>query len=402
MIVGGGFAGVSAGLTLSRNLPKGYSLTFIDRNPFHTFTPSLYEVANSEEPQKNIAIPFSEIFPKIVEIVKGEIDKVDIKNKKLNIKNGREVNFDYLIVALGSESAFYGISGLAEFSFSLKTVADAVKIKDEIHKLCDQKALKGEKVNIIVGGGGFAGTELAAEILCYDDFLSKEHKVDRKLFDVFIIQGSDKLLKELDEDVSNIATNRLKRLGANFIFGSHIKEVKKNELATDKDDLPAGKAEKFKFDILIWTGGVKANSLLAGSGLALSKSGQVPVNEYLQIKENPNIFAVGDIAEFTDVATQKKAPGVAQVAQEQGKIAGENVVNLIENKSLKPYKLRHFGYLIPLKGRYAVFTSGMLHIKGFLGWIIQQVIFLRYLLEILSFPKAFRRWNEFEKDLRQV
>lgn len=394
VIVGGGFAGVAAGLTLSRNLPKDCSLTLVDRNPFHTFTPSLYEVASSEEPQRNIAIPFSEIFPKKIEIVKAEIETIDAQNRKIILKNKQEVDFNYLIIALGSESAFYGISGLAEFSFPLKTVADAVRIKDEIHKLCDQKALIGEKVNIIVGGGGFAGTELAAEILCYDDLLSREHKVDRKLFDVFIIQGSDKLLKELDEHVSNIATGRLKKLGANFIFGSHIKEVTQNELATDKD-------EKFKFDILIWTGGVKANSLLVDSGLNLSKSGQVPVNEYLQVKDNPNIFVAGDIAEYIDPISKKPAPGVAQVAEEQGKIAGKNVVNLIENKSLKPYKLRHFGYLIPLKGRYAVFTSGMLHIKGFLGWVIQQVIFLRYLLEILSFPKAFRRWNEFEKDLRQ-
>lgn len=392
VILGGGFGGVAAGLEISRHLPNDTTLIVIDKNPFHTFTPALYEVASREEPMKNIAIPYSEIFPKNVEIIRDEVVGADLSKNSVNLKSGNTVDYSQLVIALGSEPAFYGIPGLSEFSLPLKSIVDAGKIKDAIHKLCDQKAKEGKKVDIIVGGGGFAGTELAAEILCYADFLSKEHAVSLKLFDIFIIQGSDKLLKELDEHVSSIATSRLQKLGARFIFGSHIKEVAKNSLTTDKK-------EKFNFDLLIWTGGVKANSLAANFGLPLSKSGQIIVNEYLQVKDFPNIFAIGDIAEF--VSGEKKAPGVAQVAEEQGKIAGGNVLRMIEKKALKPYKLRHFGYLIPLRGRYAVFTSGMFHVKGFFGWVIQQVVVLRYFREILPFPKDLKRWNQFEKDLRQ-
>lgn len=391
VIAGGGFAGISAGLALVRNKPADTTITLIDRYPFHLFTPSLYEVATSEEPRRNIAIPFYEIFKNKIDIETDKIEKIDIGKKELVLGKSK-TSFDYLILALGSESAFYGIPGLENFSLPLKTIFDAVKIKDEIHKLTDQKALKEQIVKIIIGGGGFAGTELAAEILGYVKRLSKQHKIPRKLFEVFIIQGSDKLLKELDEHVSNFATARLKKLGAEFMFGGHIKEVKEKELMTDKGD-------KYSFDLLIWTGGVKPSSLLKDSGLTLSKSGQVQVNDQLQVKGHPHIFAVGDVAEFAK--GDKKAPGVAQVAEEEGKIAGENLARLIEKKELKNYKLRHFGYLIPLQGRYAVFTSGMFHMRGLSGWIIQQLVFLRYLLEILSFPKAFKRWNKFEKDLRQ-
>jgi NADH dehydrogenase len=392
VILGAGFSGIAACLSLLKTKPEA-RITLVDRNPFHLFTPSLYEVATSEEPQKNIAIPLSEIFPHKIEIIKEEVKKIDRENNKVIFKN-QQIEFGYLIIALGSEPAFYGIPGLKENSYPLKTVQDAVKIKDKIHKLCDEKVLKGEKVDIIIGGGGFAGTELAAEILNYIHRLSIQHGIKRELFNIFIIQGSDKLLKELDEHVSSIATKRLRRLGADFIFGSHIKEVSEKSLNTDK-------GEKFAFNMLIWTGGVKANSIVADSGFNLSKSGQIPVNDFLQAKDALNVFAVGDIAEFMDPSTGKPAPGVGQVAEEQGKIAGENVVNLITGKSLKPYKLRHFGYLIPLKGRYAVFTSGMLHIKGFVGWVIQQVVFLRYLLGIMSISKAFKRWNQFEADLKQ-
>lgn len=393
VIAGGGFAGVSSALSLLKNLPNhSAKITLIDQNQFHLFTPSLYEVATSEEAQKNIAIPYEEIFSDKIEIVTDKIKKINIQENSIDLERQESVLYDYLILAIGSEPAFYAISGLKDYSFPLKTARDAVKIKDKIHKLCDEKALKGKSVKIIIGGGGFAGTELAAEIMNYVLRLSNNHKMSRKLLEVFIIQGSDKLLKELDEHVSNIATKRLRKLGVDFIFGSHVRHVKEKELVTDK-------GEKFNFDILIWTGGVMANKLASDSGFSVGKSGQVIVNEYLQVKDFPNVFAVGDIAEFTD--GDKKAPGVAQVAEEEGKTAGKNVVNLIENKSLKPYKLRHFGYLIPLKGRYAVFTSGMLHIKGFFGWVIQQIIVLRYFLGILSLPKAFKRWNEFEEDLRQ-
>lgn len=395
IIAGGGFAGISAGLYLKKTLSKtGAKLILIDKNPFHLFTPSLYEVATSEEPQKNIAISISEIFENSIEVITSEITKIDPKTQNIKLKNGENISYDYLIIALGSEPAFYNIDGLHEYSFPLKTVADAVKIKDIIHKLCDLKAPKKEMINIIVGGGGFSGTELAAELLEYVFKLSKGHNLPPNLIKVCIIAGSEKLLKELDDHVSNIATARLKKLGADFIFGSHIKEVFKNKLITDKN-------QEFLFDVLIWTGGIKANSILLSSGLSLSKSGQVPVNEFLQTKEFPNVFAVGDIAEFSDPKSQKKAPGVAQVAEDEGKIAGENIARLIEKKPLVPYKYKHFGYIVPLKGRYAVYEEGWLHIDGFFAWVLQQIVFLRYLLGILPFYKAFKRWNQFEKDLRQ-
>ncbi|OGH13550.1 MAG: hypothetical protein A3H50_00320 [Candidatus Levybacteria bacterium RIFCSPLOWO2_02_FULL_37_10] len=392
VVLGGGFAGVAAGLSLLKHI-KNQKIILIDKNSFHLFTPSLYEVATSEEPMRNIAIPFKEIFGDKAEIITGAITSINPKTQRIKLKD-LEISYDYLILALGSEPAYYDIAGLSEYSLPLKTITDAVKIKDSMHKLYDLKAPKNEMVSIIIGGGGFSGTELAAELLEYVYKLSKEHSLPPNLIKICIIAGSEKLLKELDDHVSNIATTRLKKLGADFIFGSHIKEVFKNKLTTDKN-------QEFSFDILIWTGGVKANSLLQSFGLVLSKSGQVEVNEFLQTKEFPNFFAVGDIAEFIDPVSKRPAPGVAQVAEEEGKIAGENIARLIEKKPLVPYKLKHFGYIVPLRGRYAVFATGTLHIKGFFGWIIQQFIFLRYLLGILPFYKAFRKWNQFEKDLRQ-
>lgn len=395
VILGGGFAGISAGLYLKKTLSKtGAKLILIDTNPFHLFTPSLYEVATSEEPQKNIAIPFLEIFGNSIELITSEIIKIDPRSQNVKLKNGKDISYDYLTIALGSEPEFYNIDGLVQYSFPLKTAADGLKIKDKIHKLCDLNAAKEKEVSIVVGGGGFSGTELAAELCGYVHELSKEHKISPKLFNICIIQGSEKLLKELDNHVSDIAEKRLSKMGAEMVFGSHIKKVTKDFVQTDKD-------EKFPYDILIWTGGVRANRVVADSGLPLNKGGQVLVNQYLQLNDHKNVFAVGDIAEFIDPTSGKIVPAVAQVAEDQGKIAAENIIRSIQKKPLTTYKYKHFGYIVPLKGRYAVFAMGTLYIKGFFGWIIEQFVFLRYLLGILSFPKAFKRWNEFEKDLKQ-
>ncbi len=395
VIAGGGFAGISAGIYLKKTLSKtGAKLILIDKNPFHLFTPSLYEVATSEEPQKNIAIPIFEIFGNSIELITSEITKIDPRSQNIKLKNGKDISYDYLIIALGSEPAFYNIDGLRQYSLPLKTVTDAVKIKDSMHKLYDLKAPKNEMINIIIGGGGFSGTELAAELTEYIYKLSKEHKMPQSLIKIFIIQGSDKLLKELDLHVSNIATERLKKLGADFIFGAHIKKVSQNKLTTDKN-------QEFSFDILVWTGGVRANGVVADSELLLNKAGQIIVNQYLQVNGHENVFAVGDIAEFIDPKSKKIVPGVAQVAEDEGKIAAENIARSIQKKPLVPYKYKHFGYIVPLKGRYAVYEEGWLHIDGFFAWVLQQIVFLRYLLGILPFYKAFRRWNQFEKDLRQ-
>ncbi|MDE2588392.1 MAG: FAD-dependent oxidoreductase, partial [Patescibacteria group bacterium] len=245
------------------------------------------------------------------------------------------------------------------------------------------------------GGGGFSGTEIAAELLTYKDRLAEQHKLDKDCLDITIIQGSDRLLKELDSHVSAIAQKRLTHPNVKFAFGGHIKEVTKNEVHTDN-------GKTYPYHLLIWTGGVEANHLAKTSGLPVNKRGQLQVNPYLQVEGYENIFAAGDIAGFIDPKTQEPVPTVAQVAEEQGEIVAENIIRATQGITFKKYKYRHFGYVVPLRGKYA--TAELMfniHLDGFLGWVLQQLVYLRYLLRILPFKKAFTRWNEFEEKLLQ-
>lgn len=393
VVLGGGFAGIRAILQLQKKILTDVNLILIDQNKFHLFTPSLYEVATSEEPHGNIALPFSKIVGRHTQFINDKVESIDCKSNVVKLISGRIYKYDYLLIALGSEVSYFNIPGLKEHSYSLKTIEDALRIKNTIKHYYHKKLESGGNLNIIIGGGGFSGTELAAELVTYKNRLSFHHRKLDDLIRLSIIQGSAVLLKELDPRVSEIARKRLNNDGVKFCFGVHIKSVDAKFVYTDDGN-------KYVYDILIWTGGIKGNSVLEKSGLPVTKKGQIVVNDKMQPEGFANIFIAGDLADFSDSVTGEKAVNVAQVAEEEGLIAGENIYNSLLNMPLKSYRFKHFGYIIPLKGSFAVAAFKGFYISGIIGFMLQQMVFLKYLLSVFSFSDALSRWNKFEKYLR--
>ena len=397
VIVGGGFAGVSAGINLKRSL-RGLpvKVTIINKHTYHLFTPSLYELATSEEPSKNVAIPLNVIFPKGVKILHNIVEKIDTKNQTVALDDNEKIMYDYLILATGSQPAYMGIPGLKEYGTGFKSLHDALTIKEKIKNLCCKDGKCNRKVQVVIGGGGFAGTELAAELLTYKDRIALQHGLDKNCLEMTIIQGSDKLLKELDPRVSTVAERRVHGPNVHLAFGGHIKEVTKKEVLTDD-------GKSYPYEILIWTGGVTPNALARNNNLPITKRGALIVNNFLQVQGFDNIFAAGDTAGYViDEATQRTAPNVAQVAEEQGQTAGQNVARLIRDEELESYTFRHWGYVVPLKGYYAV-AELLYNIRlvGFTGWILQQLVLLRYLFGILPLWRAMQRFNKFETEMEK-
>jgi len=396
VVVGGGFAGIAALLRLRKHLyHTPVKITLVDKNRYHLFTPSLYEIATSEEPGKNVAIPFTKIFFEDMEILHNTVTTIDSVNNTLTFDTKKMLTYDYLILTAGSKPAYMGIPGLEKYSTGFKTLQDALEIKKKIRNLCCKDGKCKRKVQVVIGGGGFAGTELAAELLTYKDRIAVQNGLDKNCLELTIIQGSDHLLKELDPQVSKIAEKRLDEPNVHFAFGGHIKEVTKDKVLTDN-------GKSYPYEILIWTGGVIPNSLAQQSNLPVTHRGGLIVNNFLQVKGFDNIFAAGDIAAYIDPITGRPAPNVAQIAEEQGATAGENVASLIKNEGIKPYRFRHWGYVVPLKGYYAV-AELMYHIRlvGFTGWILQQLVLLRYLLGIMSVIHAFERFDTFELEMEK-
>lgn len=396
VIIGGGFAGVAATLRLIEKLgDTPVKITLINKHTYHLFTPSLYEFATSEIHKKNVAIPLSKIFPSGVKIIHDIVDKIDPLTNSLTLQKHDALSYDYLIIAAGSQPAYMGIPGLKEYGMGFKSLQDGKNIRDKIKDLCCEDGKCNRKVQVVIGGGGFAGTELAAELLTYKDKIAQQHGLDKDCLEMTIIQGSDKLLKELDPRVSNLAEKRLQSPRVHFAFGGHIKEVTKTHVLTDN-------VKSFPYEILIWTGGVVPNGIGKANNFPVTHRGGIIVNNYLQMKGYDSIFVAGDVAAFVDPKTQRPAPNVAQVAEEQGKIAGENVASMIKNEAINPYHFRHWGYVVPLKGYFAAAELvHNIHLTGFAGWLLQQAVLFRYLWGILPPIKAIKYFTEFEMDMEK-
>ena len=369
VILGGGFAGIAAAKTLLKKTKRSeVHVTLIDKNSYHLFTPSLYEVAASEEPQKNVCIPLHEILNG-VQIVKSEIQKINKEKKEVQLKDQTNkledvgMTYDYLIIALGSEPEYHNIPGLAEYSIPFKTLEDAVKIRQVISDKRKEKSL----VQVVVGGGGASGCEFAAELAYH-----------LKNVKISLIQKSPQLVKELNMEAAKVAYKRLLDKDVEICFGERITKVFEDHLETDKNDI-------HNFDILIWAGGIKGNSVC----------GNLKVNEDLHVQGSENVFAAGDVANIQN----EHIPQTVRVAKEQGKIAGLNIVHKLKKEPLEHYKFKDQIFIVPLVGKYAVVQFNSFLIKGFLGWVIQQLVFLRYLLSILPITKALKRWNRFEEYL---
>lgn len=276
----------------------------------------------------------------------------------------------------------------------MKSLTDAVRIKDAIEKLYRIRKPSNRKIRIVIGGGGFSGCELAAELTNYNDRLSKLHPQYQNPLEVTVIEGADRLLNSIDPKVSAIAQKRLEANNVDLLFNSLIKKV-------TKDEVQITSREMYPYDLLIWTGGIKANEMLTESDFNVNSQGQVKVNTKLKVASYENIFSAGDCAEFIDPNTKKPVSWLGQVAKDQGRIAAENVYRQINNLELKDYNPKNYGVLVPLKGRYVVAALNYINLAGLIGWLLQQLAFLRYLLGILPVHRAFKRWNKFERDLEQ-
>jgi len=349
-----------------------------------------------------VGIPLTTIFAKKnVHVKVGKIETIDYKNNKVVLKKGEELPYDYLVLALGSETETFNIPGAKENSLTLKSLYDAAILRNKVKMLfenaCNDKECQ-YPLQIVIGGGGFTGTELAGELHKYCSQLVKQFAMPSQMgsFEVTVVQSGDQLLNGLDKDTAIKAKQRLEQLHVKVILGSHITKVDPNQITLENGGtLP--------FHLLIWTVGVRGNSLLKDSGLTVDKGGRIVVNELLQIPQYPNVFACGDCACFPMDQEGHCAPPVAPIAVDQGKIIAENISGLLRttNYKLRSYQYHHSGYIVPVSGKFALARLDWIKVDGALGFALQQWQVFKYLKSILPLSKALMRWDTFEMELAE-
>lgn len=407
VILGAGFVGLRSALCLEkklRNLPY-WKIILVDAQDFHLYTPDLYEIATAYNKtitehcltklKDTVATPLEKILRgKRIELLRDKVIAIHPEKKTVSLKNHSALDFDYLVIGLGSRVNFYGIPGLEQHSLPLKTVTDALAVNCGIdmyfHKLWKSSTKK--PIHIVIGGGGATGIEFACEIPRFLDKLCKKYEFQRDEIKISIIEASGCLAGQ-GKKVTSAIQKRLKFLNIEAELQTRILEAHEHEIVLESSVY--GK-KTLQTDMLIWTGGVSPHPLIRESFSHTAKNGSLPVNKFLQNKTLPFIFAGGDNALFQDPATGKTAPMLAQVAFEQGKIIAHNLAAEILGGHKTPFRLKLKGMIIPLGGKYALFKPGHgehgVVIQGFWMWVLRRIVDLRYTLSILPFFYALKKW----------
>ena len=402
VILGAGFGGLTAAMELGRfaknNKSANCEIILVDKNDYHTYTPTLYEasttskeVADLVQLKSIVTFPVRDMLEKFpVRFIKDEVEALDIKGGDVHLKGGEHLKYDFLLIALGSKTNYFNIPGLKESALELKTFTDAMRVREAVLNVVLESD-KNQNINIVVGGAGSTGVELSGELRSWLNDLDSIH---RNRTHVSIVEANPSVLFGFDMRVISKVTKRLKKIGVNLELNTKIKSVdqaKKTIATEDGREIP--------FDVFIWSGGVMGNPILNTMPLKVTK-GRAEVTERMScLPQTPDlavsgmIYAIGDIVCVMNSKSGKPVPMVARAAITQAKIASHNIICDLMKKPHKKYEMpMEYPYVIPVGGKFAVAKLGPIIISGFFGWVFKGLIELYYLTSIMPFPRALKTW----------
>jgi NADH:ubiquinone reductase (H+-translocating) len=370
VICGAGFGGLSAVKRLTR---AGMQVTLIDGHLYSTFQPLLYQVATGGLNPGDVAYPAGGFLRRYGAIYRhGELAAIDPASRRIELTSGRELGYDYLILATGVSASYYGIKGATEHTFGLYTRTDAIMLRDHLMAGYERLSVDSGDLTITVVGGGATGVELAGTLaeLRADVLGSTFPDVDPSRVHVRLVEMAPSLLGPFHPKLREYARTQLVRRGVDIRLDTRIAEVTDNQvLLADGENLPS--------DITVWAAGVAASQAVARWGLPQGKGGRIAVGPDLRVQGQDRIFAAGDIAVNPDDPT----PQLAQPALQMGRHVGAQIVRLQRHAGTVPFTYHDKGIMATIGRRSAVVQlAGGLRMRGTLAWLAWLVLHLFYLL----------------------
>ncbi len=380
VILGGGFAGVATAKALSGN--SKVAVTLVDKNSYQLYYPSLYEAACEEVTRQTVTIPLSQIFPRgSVELVRGEVTAVNKAEKKVALKSGQNLDYDYLVLTLGAESNDFGIKGVREHTYIFRDLKETVLLRDHIRTIFHLSHERGkEEINVVICGGGFSGVELAAELRHHLGHITEEYHTE--VINITILEASPQILLGLDSRVTELSGERLKKLNIDIKLGDPVAEVK-------KDGVRLKSGTFVPSDVTVWTAGTKSNPIPAAMGLPLDHKGRPVVNESLAVLGYPDIFAAGDLAGFTDPKSGKGIAPQAHYAIEMGRLIGKNIARSVDKLPLRQFHPDALQIIVPVGHNDAVFYDQGRVSSGWWPSFLRKLVEFNYLVSIFGPLKAW-------------
>ncbi len=388
VVLGGGFGGLTAAQSLDKYLRKNRNveITLINKTPNQVYLTQLHEIAGNRIPEDGILYSLEAALDQTrVKLVVDEINKIDVKNRKLyGVDN--EYSFDYLILACGSEPAFFDIPGMKENAFTLWSHEDAIKIREHIVNMFEMASTeedpdkRKEYLTFVVGGGGYTGVEMIGELVEWVEDLCIDYNIKPSEVSLMVVEALPTILSTMSDNLIENATNYLKKKGVQILTNACIVNVTSNSITLESGETISTKT-------LIWTGGVQANSLVADSGLETGKRNKVVVNEFMETSE-PGIYAIGDNCYYKDKSGEVM-PCLVESAIQSAKCAAYNIAAEINNKPKKPLKLNLHGNMVSIGSEYCIAEVMGFKLKGFLASTAKYLADIHYLFGISGFGFIF-------------
>ncbi|MBV5320489.1 MAG: FAD-dependent oxidoreductase [Sulfuricurvum sp.] len=377
VIVGGGYAGVNALQTLaSSNL---CDIVLIDQHPYHYLQTEAYELIANECSMSRVTIDLVALclsYGEHVTFIKDTVREIDFENQCASGQNSCHP-YDYLLLCSGSRTAFHtSTPGLREHSHGVKTLPSALSFKHQFEqRLYARMESEGgwcsEPFNVVIGGGGLSGVEIAAEMAHFIRLFHKDNTLTCDNIHIFLIVPHEGVLEGMESYLIDKATSRLIELGVKIINHSRITSVEEHMLVLNNE-------KSLCFDFMIFTGGIVASTLTATIESEKNKKSQLIVDEYLRIPNHQGVFAAGDIAELRG-SDGKLLPPTAQTSEQSGALAAENILALIKGGEMRRSQMKMEGMMVALGGKYAAISLlGWIRISGLVGYWIKTIIMRGY------------------------
>src|ERR1700736_3634567 len=392
VIAGGGFAGLSAAMYLDKTLARrgDAEVILINRENFILFTPMLHEVAAGDLYPGDIVNPLRRILRR-VKFVQAEVQAIDLSARRVHCLGGVarleiELDFDHLLLTLGSETNFFDLPGVSEWAATMKSMIDAAMLRNRVLALLEEASLQSDSaarrrlLTFVTAGGGFAGAETTGAI---NDFVREIVRyypsLNEELIRVVVIHPGDFLLPELGQELGDYAERKLRERKVEVIKGARVASYDGLLVKlTDSKSIPAS--------TLIWTAGVKPSPVIAP--LPCQKEhGRLLVNEFLGVPGVPGLWAAGDCAAVPHSKTGKFHPPTAQHGLREGLIAGKNIEAAILGRPTRPFIFTTLGQLATIGRRTGVAMVFGVKFSGFVAWCLWRSI---YLMKLPRLPKKLR------------
>ena len=393
VIVGGGFGGLKLAQKLKNS---NYQVVLVDKNNYHQFPPLIYQVASSGIEPSSIAFPFRRLFQRRKDFYfrLAEVLSIMPEEKIIQTSIGK-LSYDYLVLAAGTTTNFFGNKEIEEESIPMKTLSESMGLRNAILDnferalTCATEKERQELLNVVIVGGGATGVEIAGALSEMKNFVLPKDYPDlpNSLMNIYLIESQSRLLAAMSEKSSARVLKYLRSMGVNVLLNQRVTDYKDHTVYINDGSTIATRT-------FIWVTGVAAQKVDKIPTESIGRGGRILVNEYNQVQGMQDVYSIGDqcLMPNADPAWQNGHPQLAQVAIQQGKLLASNLIRLDKGKELKPFRYKNLGTMATVGRNKAVAEFAGMKMGGFFAWLMWLVVHLRSILGVKNKFIVFFNW----------